>query len=313
MKVLFHTHVLNFRGTAVAVYDYAKYNQEVLGNESVICYNEDFAGEDGTEPQALDMFERRFEVVSHHNDNTELQSLCDKVDISYFIKYGYNNEFLPKGRTAIHAVFQANDPHGTRYAYVSEWLANKMNNGSTYVPHMVDLPPPNKDVRESLGIPKDKIVVGRIGGFRTFDLNFVKQAIINILDRDDRFVFVFVNTQQFIQHRNMIYIQPFVSRQMKSNYINACDFMLHAREMGESFGLSIAEFLSQNKPVMAWEKGNDLHHTWMLKDSGLLYNEQNVQQMIQSFPDIKQEDWSKRVAQFMPEPTMKRFSEVFFG
>ena len=39
MKVLFHTLTLNFRGTAVAVYDYAKYNQEILGNESIICYD----------------------------------------------------------------------------------------------------------------------------------------------------------------------------------------------------------------------------------------------------------------------------------
>lgn len=312
MKVLFHTHVLNFRGTAVAVYDYAKYNQEVLGNESIICYNRGFAGEDKTEPQALTFFENLFEVVSHDDHEGELAKYCVGVDISYFIKYGFNNEYLPPTRTAIHAVFQANDPHGTKYAYVSEWLSKTMNNGCTYVPHMVDLPPPNKDIRQSLGIGSDKIVLGRLGGYNAFDLPFVQQAIINILDHDDRYVFLFVNTKPFIKHKNIIYLEPFFSRQTKSNYINACDGMLHGRQRGESFGLSVAEFLSQNKPVLAWNGGEDLNHTLMLKDSGLLYDRHNVEDMIRSIKDLDTEEWSKRVEQFMPEPVMKRFSEVFF-
>jgi glycosyltransferase involved in cell wall biosynthesis len=313
MKVLFHTHVLNFRGTAVAVYDYAKYNEEVLGNESIICYNTDFPIEDKTEEGAVDYFQQRFEVVSHHGDDGQLRDHSNKVDVSYFIKYGYNNEFLPEGRTAIHAVFQANDPHGTHYAYVSEWLANKMNNGSTYVPHMVDLPRPNKDIRETLGIAKDKIVVGRLGGFNTFDLPFVKEAVKNILETDDRFLFLFANTKQFIDHPNVLHLSPFFSRQTKSNYINGCDLMLHARQRGESFGLSVAEFLSQNKPVLSWEGGEDQNHTLMLKDSGLLYNEYNVEEMIRSIKDLDTQEWSKRVEQFKPEPVMKRFNEVFFG
>ena len=36
MRVLFHTNTLNYRGTTVAISDYARYNQEVLGNESII-------------------------------------------------------------------------------------------------------------------------------------------------------------------------------------------------------------------------------------------------------------------------------------
>ena len=39
MKILFHDNTLTERGTSVALYDYAKYNEEILGNESYICYN----------------------------------------------------------------------------------------------------------------------------------------------------------------------------------------------------------------------------------------------------------------------------------
>ena len=66
MKVLFHTHTLNFRGTAVAVYDYAKYNQEILGNESIICYNASVPEEldVSTEQQVLNIFTKTTKTKS---------------------------------------------------------------------------------------------------------------------------------------------------------------------------------------------------------------------------------------------------------
>ena len=32
-----HTHALNLRGCAVALWDYARYNEEILGNTSIIA------------------------------------------------------------------------------------------------------------------------------------------------------------------------------------------------------------------------------------------------------------------------------------
>ena len=65
MKVAFHTFTLNYRGTAVAIYDYAKYNQEVLGNESVIVYNSSVPYEKdvGTEDESLEFIKKSFEVL----------------------------------------------------------------------------------------------------------------------------------------------------------------------------------------------------------------------------------------------------------
>ena len=39
MKILFYCDQVNERGTEVAIYDYAKYNQEILNNESIICFS----------------------------------------------------------------------------------------------------------------------------------------------------------------------------------------------------------------------------------------------------------------------------------
>jgi hypothetical protein len=40
MKIVgFHSNELNERGTNVAMFDYAKYNEEILGNKSYILSN----------------------------------------------------------------------------------------------------------------------------------------------------------------------------------------------------------------------------------------------------------------------------------
>ena len=39
MKIAFHIDNLSFRGTTTAVWDYAFYNQTILGNESVIIFD----------------------------------------------------------------------------------------------------------------------------------------------------------------------------------------------------------------------------------------------------------------------------------
>ena len=39
MKIAFHDNSLSLRGTTVALYDYAYYTREIIGNESIILYN----------------------------------------------------------------------------------------------------------------------------------------------------------------------------------------------------------------------------------------------------------------------------------
>ena len=64
MKILFHANTLNFRGTTVAVTDYARYNEEILGNDSVIVYNESLGYEKdmGTEAVVLHNLNQRFKI-----------------------------------------------------------------------------------------------------------------------------------------------------------------------------------------------------------------------------------------------------------
>jgi glycosyltransferase involved in cell wall biosynthesis len=313
MKILFHANTLNYRGTTVAITDYAHYNQEILGNESVIAYCKTYGEEKdmGNEPAVIEALEKKFKVVGYSTGNIEKEIDKEKIDLAYFIAGG-EKSFLPTNcKTAVHAVFQNKEPHGDRYAYISEWLSTKMSNGTIpFVPHIVNLPQPVKNYRQAFGL-EGKIVVGRIGGYFTFDIPFVKEYIKQLVQADDKFVFLFVGTEPFIDHPNVKFINEIHNAQQKANFISTCDAMIHARQRGESFGLSIAEFLSLNKPVMAWNGGHDLNHLEMLKDSGLLYNDSNdLNSMLYSLDNTK-EDWGRRVAEYNPNIVMKKFNEVF--
>jgi hypothetical protein len=312
MKVLFHTNTLNYRGTTVAVLDYARYNQEVLGNESVVSYWADgpVGNDAGNEAPMIEKFKREFEL--RPGNGGDLNSLCTDIDVAYFIRSG-EVDALPDVKTAIHAVFGHRTPHGDSYAYISEWLAEHRckDLNLPYVPHIVNLPKPNADFRQQLGISKDKIVVGRLGGYTTFDIGWVHSAVRRVLESDSRFVFVFLNTARFMDHPNIIYLDPIHNMQEKSNYIEMCDAFLHARSIGESFGLSVCEPLFHNKPTFAYNGGDDKHHMMVLDGTGLLYNDEN--DLVTKLLNLNSfnRDYHSLVAKFNPTTVMGKFKEVF--
>ena len=82
---------------------------------------------------------------------------------------------------AITGNWQPNWIHGDIYAKGSKWLSKITNHKIPYVPYIVHLPEVESDMREELSIPKDDLVLGRNGGWETFDLPFVKQAIQQVL------------------------------------------------------------------------------------------------------------------------------------
>jgi glycosyltransferase involved in cell wall biosynthesis len=313
MKILFHANTLNFRGTTVAVTDYAKYNQEILGNDSVIVYNESlgYDRDMGTEAVVLHNLKKQFNIISYREG--ELQKIVDRerVDFAYFIRAGQKEPLPNNVKTGVHSVFQFHEPHGNVYAYISKWLANKMPGEHPYVPHIVNLPTPNNSYRKKFDISEEQIVIGRYGGYYTFDIPFVKQAIEKLVASDKRFVFLFMGTEPFVSSPNVKYITETHDLQKKANFINTCDAMIHARQRGESFGLSVAEFLSLNKPVLAWEGGYDLNHLEMLKDSYTLYNEDNFIGKLMNVRALSKTSWSQRTVSYKPEAVMNKFKDVF--
>jgi hypothetical protein len=315
MKVIgFHSNQLGLRGTEVALYDYAFYNEQLLNNKSIIISNSKAA-----DLQSLEKFKSKFEVFLY-NDFSDCEKFAEKhnIDFTYFIKSGENDgKILKNTKNLIHAVFQNKDPHGDRYAYVSKWLASQMGMEESYVPHIVDLPTPNKNYRKKLNIPDTAIVVGRYGGINDFDLPFVWEAVYNTANTRNDVYFLFMSTAQFCSPKtNIIFTESTYNLQHKSNFINTCDYMIHARSHGESFGLSVAEFLSQGKPIISWIGGLDKNHHYMLGNEGIWYDNYdslfgiltNVQKPTKS-PDV----YKKLVKDFTPKHVMQRFDDIFLS
>ena len=57
MKIAFHSYQLGDRGTEICLHKYAKYNQEILGNESVIISTS------SRPTPTLERFEKDFKTI----------------------------------------------------------------------------------------------------------------------------------------------------------------------------------------------------------------------------------------------------------
>jgi glycosyltransferase involved in cell wall biosynthesis len=309
MNIAFHSNQLGIRGTEVALYDYALYNEEILQNKSFILSQ---ANADLT---ALNKFKKKFDVFLYNNFQ-ECEQYVTQHNIThvYYIKAGDNDgKLLPNVKNLIHVVFQNNDKHGEKYAYVSEWLANKMGS-CCYVPHIVSLPTPTQNYRKTLNIPEANIVLGRYGGETEFDIPFVHQAIYDVINKRNDLTFVFMNTKQFgPAHPNIIFVNSTHNLQHKSNFIDSCDYMIHARNHGESFGLAICEFLHGGKPVISWSGGLDQHHTMLLKDTKYTFNSYSelYNLLFNLKHDSNPNDYKTIVQKFSPENVMNKFKETF--
>jgi len=312
MKIAFHTNHLGIAGTEVAVFDYAFFNQQLLNNESIIVSRLNPAQDD---PEVIEKFKNHFKVIQY-NDFSEVEKILDenKVDVFYALKSGENDGIVSKGRkSVIHCVFgETYEPHGNVYAYISEWLSKRMNFGiHPWVPHMINLPEEDGDYREFLKIPKDAIVFGRYGSYKTFDITFVHEAIKDVIEKRKNAYFLFANTQPFFIHPRIIYLKSLIDLRQKVRFINTCDAMLHARKRGETFGLACGEFSIKNKPIITYGFSPERNHLDILKDKAIIYyNNVDLIKILNTF-EPSQKNWDAYSKEYTPEKVMQKFKTVF--
>jgi hypothetical protein len=306
MNIIFHSNQLGIRGTEVALYDMAHYNETILGNTSYITYP---ANSDLT---SFDKFNNRFkDRMLPYEDFSSLEEVCNRLGIthSYIIKAGYNDGKLISGvKNFVHAVFDGSQPHGECYMAISEWLGKRYN--IDYLPHNVSLPNVKEDYREFLNIPKEAVVFGRYGGYEQFDVPYLPEAIFNAAQQGK--YFLLMNTKELpYPHPNIIYLEGTTDVDSKTAFINTCDAMIHGRTDGESFGLAVCEFLHQNKPVITNIECRDRHHISLMKEKGFYYNSSSELYAILFSFEKKNYDVKQLVNQFSPEIVMKKFKNIF--
>ncbi len=314
MKIAFHDNIISLQGTSIVIYDHAYYTRKYLGYDPIIMYNTNYHNNN---EDALNKFKKEFKVYGYNNIN-QIDKILEEhgCDVFFMIKHGkWDNVISNVCKNWINAVGPCgnSDIHGDVFAMGSAWLSELTNWQIPYVPHMVNLPESEENLRQDLNIPKDALVVGCHGAIDAFDISFAKEALYEtILQRSDMwFVSLFVDIG--INHERIIRLEPSSDLLNKVKFINTCDIMLHARYAGESFGLACAEFSSKNKPVITYSDSMGKNHLKVLGEKAFTYkNKQDVLNILQDL-DKKQincKEWNM-YQEYTPEKVIAKFDSIY--
>ena len=322
-NIVFFVRHFTERGTEIAVYDYANYNEQILGNKSFVVH---MPLKTGDLKETYNKFKARFTVleITDMNDITQIIR-THTIDFFYTLTHGDidfyqfdNADIWLDCRTVKHCVFATTCKEGDFYFSISNYLNQKNGTIVPVIPHIVESPvDTTTTLREQLGIPSDAIVIGRYGGFNEFNIKEAHQAICDFLSSPEvepNVYFLFMNTRQFADHPHIIYLDKNIDFLHKERFINTCDAMIHARLEGETFGLSIAEFSVRNKPIITCPIG-DLEHIGILGDKAILYNSCN--QLVSIFQNIRtvicsRSDWNA-YSYYSPTNIMEMLDALAFS
>ena len=265
---------MSLRGSENALWDYANFNETILGNHSVICHPAEL---ENAENPTFAKWKARFPLVPYRT-KAELSSKlkANGVDILYQIKPGPFDGFIILGvKNCIHSMFLSDEFHGDCFAYVSRWASRVMTGREeSFVPHFVPQLESKVGLRESLGISTKARVFGRHGGWDTFNIPFARKTVAQHARQNPEDHFVFLNTEPIRETEslaNVHYLGATANPEEKARFLATCDAMLHARLHGETFGLAVGEFAVLGKPVITFADSRERAHLEMLGKQALLY------------------------------------------
>jgi hypothetical protein len=316
MKIAFHDNSLCLFGTTVAIFNWAYWGREYMGFEPIFLFNQtNKANNESVIQKFKDVFSDK---VFGYTMKSEIDGILSSNGCEYFLmeKGGKPDGVISTvSKNLVNAigVCGKQDIHGDVYAMGSKWLSSLTNYEIPYVPYIVHMERHENNLRDVLGIPQDAFVFGRNGGYETFDLDFVKQAIREVIDERSDMWFVFQCTVPFMTHERVIYLPSSTDTDYKVKFINTCDAMLHARHIGESFGMACAEFSYMNKPVITWAGSTERNHIDTLGDNGIYY--QTKDDVIDILLGIKKSDVEGRdwncYSECAPYRVMEKFKNVY--
>jgi len=312
VKIAFYEESINVRGSTAIMYEYAKGNQDVLGNSSVVFYNQnDYRNNNSAIKKFKDA---NIEVVGL-DDFSETHKLTEDCQGLYQYKGGNDGCLSQSCRNYIHQCSQwvpHSEAYGDVYAYSSDWLRNHHGvRDAPLVPCIVDLPDISGDFREEFNIPESSIVFGRTGGTDTWNLPWSNNVIQNILNQRKDVYFLMQNTPIPFSHDRIINAKITSDLNYKVRFINTCDAMIHARQEGESFGIACGEFSLRNKPIITWNGSPERSHIEILGDKGIYYSDhQDMANALSSFVKQPEKDWNC-YRDYSPEKVMPIFEKVF--
>jgi len=314
--VAFHSNTMSLRGSENALWDYANFNETVLGNHSVICHPAEL---ESAENPTFAKWKDRFLLISYRTRNELSRRLKGReVEVLYQIKPGpFDGFVIPGVKNCIHSMFLSDEFHGDCFAYVSRWASRVMTGReNSFVPHFVPKLVSDRNLRGKLGIPVGAKVFGRHGASDTFNIPFARRAIEEHAHKQPADHFVFLNTEPIRgteKLKNVHYLAPTIDPEEKAQFLATCDAMVHARWHGETFGLAVGEFAALGKPVITFGGSRERAHLEMLGAAGLLYRNRNELRRILEDFQPHQAPGTEYDQHADPRVVMQVFHQKFLG
>lgn len=326
MNVAFFVRHFTERGTEVAIYDYAKYNEELLHNHSIIvCLTErvqqTYTGSAARVSYAK--FAARFPIIEldHISDMKRIIRECN-IHVFHTLTaggpdiYHFDRPVIWKGcRTIKQCVFDTTCPEGGVYCCISD--AVNRNHGTQFpvLPHIVTMSDPDAgNLRDTLGIPADAVVFGRYGGLDTFDCAYVHDVIAAVARERPDVYFVFMNTARFMSPNtlpNVCFLEGTTDATEKARFVGTCDAMIHARWDGETFGLAVGEFAVRGKTIVAQDRCNSRAHFDILGDKVVSFGSpEELHHILTHFDAYRVDMRENGYLAFTPEAVMAQFQRL---
>ncbi len=304
------------RGVANSTYQYAIHNKLLLKNKSIIFYDKNNQRNNN---QVIKKFKKKFVLIGVNNLE-EIDSYKFKLGLDYLYiqKSGQNDAWQSNNiKTIVHSVYpqKLKEVHGDKYAFISEWMSYEFsNNKIPYVPYIVKLEKNKDNLRQKLKIKKYQTVFGCHGGHSSFDLKFVKDTLIDIVKKRKNLTFLFLNIEKFYDHPRIVFLKGSSDENYKRKFLNTCDAMLHGRSLGESFGLSCAEFAYLKKKIISYKFNRHRSHLYHLTNKNYLEysNRGNLFNILSNFDKNEQiKNKRSKYSNYDAKTVMKKFKESF--
>jgi hypothetical protein len=316
MKIGFFVQEMNFRGITNSIFEYAYYNQTILKNKSYIFF---YKFSKSNKNEVINKFKKnfaiyginKFEAVKELNNKIKLDFIYHQVGKADDLDFSHNSQNM------VHLVFPQNPNKINKniYFFISKWLSKECSNSKIpHLPYIVNFDKDQKNLRKELGIKNTDTVFGYHGGESSFDLPFVHQTIIDITKKRADIFFIFLNVSKFTENSNIIFLKGTSEKKFKNKFINTCDAMIHGRALGESFGLSCAEFAIKNKPIFTYNFSRDRAHIDILKKKIFTYSSMSsLYNLLINFNKNKFKKFNSYniYKKFNPKKVMNSFKKIF--
>ena len=342
MRFLLNVNQFGERGTETATFEVGSM-LKAASHEVFISYPPD--GRNQREVQSK--FAREFELIEYSKVCSDEQWLRKNIDFGYLMKVDGRDGKKFKGIwNAVHTVFREDLPHGNTYSYISKWLADEMRqmmssdflrtmrgqlaylrgcqNALKFdgVPYVVNMPPlESVDVRRDFNISDSCFLMIRYGGMGEFDIPWVQAELVRFLDENADAHFLAINTNFFAEHPQISYAEKIINVGYKAAVLESADVFLHARSIGETFGMSIVEAMQMGTDVLSCAGGDDQNHVVLLQNGSHLFSSpEQMRDLLSKKIRRWRTDGRERSAELMAQGNMFRpkmlegqYLRVLFG